>query len=250
MHLDEEQVQRLLHGELKPPAETSVREHLAGCDDCYRRIAEMEREEEEVYALLRHVDHPPPRIDAHAVAAKARSRDFAWGWGSGWGRRAAGLLLMLGFAGVAYALPGSPLREWVQAIVQRMEPRPAPSSLVSVPAQASDAGVAGIAVAPGRALVILFTSRQAAGHARVSLIDGPEVTVRAPIGAATFTSDVDRLVIDNPSSSATFDIQIPRTAPRVEIQVAGNRIFLKEGSHVSPLKSGETGGSYLLPLTR
>ncbi|MFN2399423.1 MAG: anti-sigma factor [Gemmatimonadaceae bacterium] len=232
MHLDEEQVQRLLHGELKPPAEASVREHLAGCADCNRRVAEVKREEEEVFALLTHVDHSPPRIDAGAIAARARGRDF------GWGRLAAGFLLTLGFAGAVYALPGSPLRGWVQAVVQRKEVRPDPSSAVSVPAQAADAGkgVAGIAVSPGRELLILFTSRQAAGHAIITLADGPEVTVRALTGAASFTSGADRLVIDNPSSSATFEIQIPRAAPRVEIRVGEDRIFLKEGSRVSPEK--------------
>ncbi len=75
MHLDEEQVQRLLHGELSRPVETSAREHLAGCSDCRRRVAEAQREEEEVYALLSHVDHPGPRIDAGAVAARARAHD-------------------------------------------------------------------------------------------------------------------------------------------------------------------------------
>lgn len=236
MHIDEEQVQRLLHGELKPPAEASVREHLAGCADCNGRVAEVEREEEEVFALLRHVDHPPPRIDADAIAARARGRDVGWGRGGGVGRWAAGILLTLGFAGAVYALPGSPLRGWVQAIVQRTEGRPDPSPSTPVPTQAADAGVAGIAVAPGRELVILFTSHQVAGHAMVSLTNDPEVIVRALTGAASFTSDVDRLVIDNPSSSATFDIQIPHAAPRVEIRVGGDRIFLKEGSHVSPEK--------------
>jgi len=108
-------------------------------------------------------------------------------------------------------------------------------------AQAPDPGVAGIAVAPGRALVILFTSPQVEGQAQVSLTDGTEVVVRAPSGTATFTADVDRLVIDNPGSRATFEIQIPRAAPWVEIRVQGVPIFLKEGSRVT--------GSYLLPLT-
>ncbi|MGH7672815.1 MAG: zf-HC2 domain-containing protein, partial [Gemmatimonadales bacterium] len=100
MHLDDEQVQRLLHRELAPPVETSVRAHLAQCASCRGRVAEAEREETEVYALLRHVDDPPPPVDARAVVARARAR------GLGRLRWAAGVLLALGLAGAAYAAPG------------------------------------------------------------------------------------------------------------------------------------------------
>lgn len=223
-HLDEEQVQRLLHRELAPPVEVLIREHLAGCVDCRGRVAAAERDEDEVHALLRHLDHAPPATDAETIAAHARARDV------GWVRWAAGIVLALGLAGAAYAAPGSPLRAWVEAVVEWMG------------GGSGDAPPpAGIAVAPGPALVILFTSRQAEGQAEVSLTDGAEVVVRAPGGTATFTAEVERLVIDNPSSTATFEILIPRTAPRVEILVTGVRVFLKEGPRVT--------GPFRLPLT-
>jgi hypothetical protein len=87
---------------------------------------------------------------------------------------------------------------------------------------------------------------------QVSLTDGDEVQVRAPIGAAAFTTDVDRLVIDNHGSSATFEIQIPRTAPQVEIRVTGTPIFRKDRDRITAGQQSTDGhgrGSYLLPLT-
>ncbi len=75
------------------------------------------------------------------------------------------------------------------------------------------------------------------------------MTVRAPIGAASFTSAADRLVITNSGSGATFEIEIPRKAPRVEIRVAGHRIFLKDGSRVLTESLAENGNRYLLPLS-
>jgi hypothetical protein len=242
MHLDEEQIQRLLHGELAPAADTSARQHLAECADCRRRIAEAEREEDEVYALLRQVDHPPPPVDADAIAARARTRNF------GWGRRAAGILVALGLAGAAYAAPGSPLPAWVEAVKEWIGDRPDSSPSAPAPVQAPEPRVAGIAVDPGQNLLILFTSPHAEGQAQVWLTDGTEVVVRAPIGAAIFSSDVDRLVIENHGSPASFEIGIPRSAPRVEIRVGGNRIFLKEGSRVRTEKSTDAQGLYLLPL--
>src|SRR5881397_793977 len=218
MHLDEEQVERFLHRELGRTADTSAREHLAACPDCRRRVAQAEREEEEVYALLRHVDHPAPTIDASAVAARSTVA-------VAWFRWAASIVLTLGVAAAAYAAPGSPLPGWAKAVVDWISGHPR--------GRAPERGAAGIAVVPGRNLVILFTSSQAEGQAQVRLTDGGEVVVRAPTGAATFTTDADRLVIDNRGSSATFEIQIPRAAPRVEIWVKAVRVFLKEGAHLT-----------------
>lgn len=250
MHLDEEQVQRLLHHELAPGEgegrETSVREHLGWCAECRGRVAAAEREENDVFALLRQLDHPPPRVEAQSVAARARAR------GVSWSRWAAGIVLALGLAGAAYAAPGSPLPAWVRAVVNWIGDRPDSGAPASAQAPVPGPGVGGIAVAPGRELVILFTAPQVEGQARVSLTDGADVVVRAPSGAATFTSDVNRLVIDNTgeASSATFEIEIPRAAPRVEIRVEAVRLFLKDGPRITAAAgSTELRGSYLLGLT-
>ena len=242
MHLDEEQLQRLLHDELGPRALRGAREHLAECTECRERFLEAQRDEGEIFALFRRVDHAVPAVDPETVVARAR------GVGAVRGRWAAGILLLLGVAGAAYALPGSPLRDWVRSVVAWIgdsdQPVPAPAQV-----QAPDQGVAGIAAIPGRQFVIAFESPESGGQARVSLTEGEEVTVRAPIGAASFTSAADRLVIANSGSGATFKIEIPRAAPRVEIRVAGNRIFLKEGSRVLTKGSAENGDHYLLPLS-
>ena len=257
MHLDEEQIQRLLHGEQPPQTERSAREHMAGCADCRRRLAEAEREEREVHALLRAVDNPPPRIGAEAVAARAaaaseRARDSVWL------RRAAGIILAAGIAGAAYAVPGSPVRAWVDAIAQKIGGGGSEPSAVAPAPGTSTVGVSGIAVLPGKRLQILFKAPeggQGGGQVLVCLTVGSEVQVRAPDGAATFTSRADQLLINNRSPSAaarpdTFEIEIPSDAPWVEIRVGGDRIFLKEGPRVTTGGSIGPDGGYVLPLTR
>lgn len=240
MHLDEEEVQRLLHGQLSRPVEESAQAHLAACPDCRGRVALAEREEGEVYALLRRVDHPPPLIHADAIAARARSFRV--------GRLAAGVLLAVGLAGAAYATPGSPLPGWLDSLADWIGGAAAPGPRAPAEVQGPEPAGAGIAVAPGRNLLILFRSSQADGQVQVTLTEGTDVVVRAPLGAATFTTDVDRLVIDNEGSVATFEILIPRTAPRVEIRVLGDRIFLKEGARVTTRESLNSRGAYILPL--
>jgi hypothetical protein len=241
MHLDEEQLQRLLHGELSAGARRDTGDHLAACNECRERLVLAERDEGEILGLLRQVDHPLPAVDAEALAARAR------GIGLVWGRWAAGILLVLGTAGAAYAVPGSPVRGWVRSaaawIAGEDRAPPAPKQ-----ANAPSRG-AGIAAAPGRNYVIAFQALESGGQARVSLTDGAEVIVRAPSGAARFTSAVDRLLIDNRGSGTTFEIEIPRTAPRVEIGVAGKRIFLKQGEHVTAGAPPGAEGEYLLRLS-
>src|SRR5262245_44329968 len=131
-HLDEERVQRLLGGELPAPAEAAAREHLAVCEDCSRRVAEAKHEEDEVSALLRAVDDPRPAVSADAVAARASAHSWFWG------RWAAVLLIALGLAGGAYALPGSPLPALVQAVVAWIGGAPSPEPSPPPPAEAPD----------------------------------------------------------------------------------------------------------------
>jgi hypothetical protein len=95
----------------------------------------------------------------------------------------------------------------------------------------------------------VFSATQSRGVANVSLSDGPDVVVRVPGGAATFTSEASRLVIDNRGSSASFRIEIPRAAPRVEIVLGGTRLFLKEGARITVDADSGAPDSYSLPLS-
>ena len=247
MHLDEDQVQRLLHDELSAQTSTAVRDHLADCDDCRERVTKAKAEEQLVYTMLGHLDRPAPRINVRTIAARSRTPN------STRFRVAAGVLLAIGLAGAAYALPGSALRRWMDATIIRVaDPSPRGTSGVTgdPTSQALASNAAGIAVAPGPNLVIVFTSAQPQGYVDVSLTDDADVIVRAPIGAATFTSEADQLMIQNSGSSSTFEIQIPRAARRVEIRVGTQRLLLKEGASVFAGRSADSRGRYRLPLSQ
>ncbi|HEV8357069.1 MAG TPA: zf-HC2 domain-containing protein [Gemmatimonadales bacterium] len=242
MHLDQEQIQRLLHRELPAGVEASLREHLAGCGDCRGRLQSAERTERVVQGLLRRLDHPVPRVDARTIEAMAGAPRW-----SEWSRWAAGILIVLGGVTVAYAVPGSPLRDWVRTLTGRVNGGPARAPAPPI-VPAPQAGTGGIAVVPGPRLVIQFTSSQVVGQVRVSLGDRDEVVVEGPSGGARFTTEAGRLVIDNPGSSATFEIEIPREAPWVEIRVERRRIFLKAGPRVTTESGAAVQGVYRISL--
>lgn len=199
-------------------------------------------DQEDINLLLRQLDHPGPLVPVAAIIAKAREGKPRWS------RWAAAILLMAGLGGVAYAIPGSPVPRWVAAAVSRFtgshRPTPSLDSVITPP----DAAIAGIAMEPGADFRIVFSHLADRGVARVTLDGGTDVIVRAPAGAATFTSDVNRLVIDNQAGTAVFDIMIPRSALRVEIQVAGHRIFLKDHDRIEADSASVSHQQYLLPL--
>ena len=254
MHLDDEQVERLRHGELPREREKSIREHLAGCSECRSRVAEAQRDEDGVYSLLRVLDRPRRRIDANAVVARARGtesgrapvstgpRTLRWRW-------AAALLVVASVGSAAFAAPGSPLSGWVREALEWIAPRGNPPLAIPAQSRRREPAPAGVGVAPGRELLILFTSPQTSGEARVSLTDGSEVVVRTQSGAATFTTDPGRLVIDNRSPTAMFEIHIPRAAPRVEIRMNGVRVYLKDGAQITARNSAMAGDVYTLRLS-
>lgn len=235
MHVDEERLQRLLHGELARADEAEAQAHLAACDECSRRFAAAAREEESVGALLRELDRPAPHLALGAIARRAGTRSPLIP------RWAAGFAIVLGLAGAAYALPGSPLPRLVDAVVEWAKGRPDPLSPGAGSLPLPDASFAGIAVPPGARFRILFQTPNTRGEMLVRLTGGAEVEIRAARGAATFTTGESQLVVDGRGLPATYEIEIPLTAPRVEILVGEDRVFLKEGSRVTTaLGSGST----------
>jgi hypothetical protein len=120
MHLNEEQIQRFLHDELDARSKETLSQHVAGCESCARLLAEAQREEDAVFDLLGHVDHPAPRVDAGSFAPKRGAL-------AAWERWAAVIVVVTALGGVAYAIPGSPLRAWVEHVAEWLADGDAPA---------------------------------------------------------------------------------------------------------------------------
>jgi hypothetical protein len=239
MHLDDERVQRLLHGELEPAGERLVRQHLAACDVCRALVDDARVEERHVFGLLREVDHPLPEADPGVILTSGPRRIR-------WERWAAGLVLVAAAGGAAYAAPGSPLPGALDRLVAMLAPT---QSLPAGDPTASDAAApaSGVAVAPGDRLTIRFVAESDGAFATLSLTDGHEVVVRAVEGAATFSSDVERLSVSS-AGPVRFEILIPRSAPWVEILAGDTRVFRKRVAAVTTEAKPDADGRYRLSL--
>jgi hypothetical protein len=239
MHLEAEQIQRLVHGELGGLEEV-VSSHLAGCAECRRMVDEARREEARIFDLLGRLDHSLPPVRTADEVARGRKVTV-------WGRRAAGIALVLGTAGVAYAAPGSPLPGWVDRVVERIMGSPAHVPPATRPAPVAPT-IAGIAVKPGDRFTIAFAEPQARGVATVWLVEGSDVVVRARNGSATFTSGAAGLTVNNRGSLADYEIELPRAAPHIEIRAGSRRLLLKDGSRIVAGAPADSLGRYRLDL--
>jgi hypothetical protein len=247
VHLDDPHIQSLLDRELPPRDEDAARAHLRGCALCRGRADEARREGLEIAALLETLDAPLPRIDAATIVARADATPRRVRARFAHLRRAAALILVVGLAGAVYAFPGSPVRTWVRDVVRRMAPKPNPPVERSQPRPE-----AGISIPPEERLVILFRLGAARGNgiASLSLTNGSEVQVHAPPGAATFASGPGRLDIDVRDVSAPFVVELPRSAPWIEIRADETALFLKTGSRITTEGPAESGDRYTLRLER
>ncbi len=239
MHLDDELIQRGLHGELGASDRAALERHVADCPDCRERLLEAERDEAAIFVLLRQTDHAVPNVGGASVMARAgRARD--------WKRWAAVMALVILGAGAAYAVPGSPFPGWLTRMIARATP--APEARVPAASTIPVQGVtAGISVRPTAHFIIRFAANQTRGTVTVSMTDRNDVAVRVLNGTATFTTGTDRLVLENTGSVADFEIDLPRTANWIEIQLGQRPLLQKNGAKVSTSAVAH-GDRYVLSL--
>ena len=204
-------------------------------------------EMDDLHGLLAAIDHPPPPLSADAVVAlaEARTRMHARRTALRW---AAAVMLSVGVAGAAVAASGSPVLRWVTELVQRVSGRREGPAPAPAPQGAQSEKMAGIAVLPGDSFTVTFTAPGAGGVVLVSFHERAEILARARPGAARFTTEPDRLLIEPRAAGDTFALEIPRRAARVELRAGGARLLVVERGRVSPASAADSLGRYVVRL--
>jgi len=241
MHIEDERIERLLHGELEDEETGRARAHLDACPECARRLAETEEDEARAFGLLERLDHPVPAISLRDIAGRRPlrpTRNLRW---------AAGVIGALGLCTAAYAAPGSPLPGWVRRLAETITQ----SSSASPPFRATGgehASPAGISVAPGPQFTLAFSPAGWEGTVLISLEEVPEVSVEGMGTEAAFTMDTGLLLIEPQGTAGAFRVRIPVDAPRIDIRLAGEILFTKIGATVSTSLPRDDQGLYHLEV--
>lgn len=233
MHFEDGQLEALLDGELAPAAEATARTHLAACAECRSRLESLQADEQllgDVLPLLDHAARPP--VPLNAIVARARRRMWPLRW-------AAAIALLVFGTGVLYAVPGSPLRRWIDQRIGRHGTLP----------ETPERPAAGIALVPEEGARFRIDFRApAAGTVTIRLTDSTSIDVRRTDGIARFSAGIDRLTIETDSGPAHFAIALPRSASWVEVFAGDRRLFLKDGARTVSDVRPDSLGRYVLPL--
>ncbi|HEU0302703.1 MAG TPA: hypothetical protein VFR37_24795 [Longimicrobium sp.] len=253
-HLGEGTLQEMLDGELPPGARAGEEAHLASCPACAGQLAELRGLTERASALLGLVEAAPPVLAAQAAFARQRRSGGALYQARRALPRAAVLVLAVAGAAAAAVVPGSPVREWVDALAtperatQVAPVQPAPAAPAPAPVEAAPKAVS-ILASEGRVRVVVSASSPEL-RVRVRLVPGAKAEVTAT-GAATtarFRTGPGRIELMGAGPGEVV-VTLPADADAAFVEVNGRVFAAKEGDRLRSL-APRVAGSAAEPVFR
>lgn len=240
-HIPEERLLAYLDDELEGSLRAAVAEHLLGCRRCAGRLDGLRSASRLLSRALAHQDVAPPeaglRIRRESRGSRGARRTARVAW-----IRAAALVLVVGGASAA-AIPGSPVRGWIEQSVDRIFAGSESADEQALPAQ-SDAGVSGVAAKPLYGRIVVDVLGAAPGTTlRVRAVDGPEAAAWSAAGRyRTGPGHIEVLA----GGGGDVRVDLPRDATFAEVRVEGEPVSRLTDSQLIPLAQVERDGSDLL----
>jgi hypothetical protein len=232
MHADDAVLLAYLDGELDDIRRAAVGRHLAGCAACAAELEELRLSAGGLAAALAHADLPAPTDAARAAVARRRAAPA----GLRTARRALlrAALLVLGVAGAAAAaVPGSPVRRWIErAVAPAPAPAPAPPVRTAQPEPAAEeAPAAGVSfpVENARVRVVIRGAGPALRvRTRVSSGSTVEVSATGPAAHARFRTGPGRVEVVGAEAGEVL-VVLPAAAADATVEVDGAVVLAREG---------------------
>lgn len=251
--------------------------HLRDCADCRARVTAFRERREQLRAATTLA--PPPGAWDRILARREAGEELLLPAGpipiavpearTEAGRRGVILrraaVLLVGVAGIASAsVPGSPVREWLGAVLSggaaaesadappppaavADSAEPAPAAAPAAPAEALPE--AGIAVLPNAGEVRVVV--QDAGPAlriRVRLTDAgrAEVRGRGAAAGAGFASGRGRITVTGAAAGGELEVVLPRGARRASLTVGGRRYVALQDGQMTVLVPADSNGAEIV----
>jgi len=248
--LGEGTLQALLDGGLPPGERPAAEAHLAACGECAAAARELRALNERAAALLAQGDVPAPVAQAQ-MSLRARRARRSTHWGDARQALLRAAVLVLALAGVAAAaVPGSPVRAWIEQAVlpAKKETLPLAGRAPAPPAQpqAAPSAPTGVSIRPDAGAVrVVLTGASPRLRVTARLVDGDRASVLARGGAragARFRTAPGRIeVVD--AGAGEIEVEIPRAARSATVEVNGRVRVAKDGDSLRvPAPAGAPGG--------
>jgi hypothetical protein len=231
-HPDEGILLALLDGQLDDDQRRATERHVAECAACAAELREL-RAMNGLFSRAVGAVEAPPRVAEALMAVRAR-RAGAWGPT----RRALGkaAVLLVGFAGIAYAaVPGSAFRHWIARAVSAPAAtapaappplRPAPEAKPA-PAEAALSGVSITPEAGAVRVVFSGSSPDLRVRARVSEGERVEVTASGAAASARFRTGPGRIEVVG-ARAGEVTVLIPRSIRTAVVEANGRVLLSRE----------------------
>lgn len=210
--------------------------HLAGCDACLARQAELGSERNHATELLAILESPIPERHVETILRRSRRRRN--------GRRrviAAAAALFVATAAAATIRAGG-----VHQVLERIQATHGPVEPARPSAIPGSETATGIAVEAAGKVTIEFAVAQPDGEILVELRKDPRVTVTAP-EPVPYTVQSGKIRLENQRSIVSYHIMLPTDLRRATILVGGRIVFSKKDREVVT-KAVRVGDSFHLPL--
>jgi hypothetical protein len=222
-------------------------EHLEACGRCrdiVREVGEIRarlatwREpvpETAWPAIVARLDRVAgPTVDRGSAAGRVGLRPASGAWPRALARAA---VLVLAAAGLlSAAVPGSPVRSWIEALVARgLADAPAPMPTAPPPGVEIEAPppVAGVVLPARRPVSIVVLQAPPELRVRVTTVAGGDAVVRATGAAASaiFRPRGDGVEVVAPGAGS-LEIELPVTGARITLDMNGQRYLVSEGGEI------------------
>jgi hypothetical protein len=253
VHLSEREIASLVYGRAHDADSAG---HLGNCARCAEKVRVARALDRTADELLTLLDHPVPRIDPRVITAGRKNAASGRAGAAGVPLRqiAAGIALLFVAFGAAAAIPASPIHKFVASVVARLVTHPQRSTagmetMLKPAASQSGQSSAALAFVPDSTVDIVFSQSQQSGAIRVVFVDSQELRVNSSAASTAFTLGRHQILADNTSSTASFDISVPKRLQHVRILIGRDTVLQRIGDVVRTVGTIDAPLSFTLPLS-
>jgi hypothetical protein len=191
---------------------------------------------------LSALDHAMPVVSANTVIAAARARAA----GAPARRRVwPGAIVSGGLTVGAFALAAALMPGRVRDVIGRLTAQHDRPQTVG----AGQPLRGGVALVPRGSAEVDFQGAQLGGAVRITLGDGPALTVRGPMHGPRYRVSENRIVVSGvPTARDTYDIEIPPAPATVLIRIGPQVVFATATGRVVTQAARDAEGRYVIPL--
>lgn len=256
-HPSEARLVAYVDGELAPDERADVSSHLEECGACSRTLSELRRASSLFSEAAVVLEPPASEVTAEETRRRAADRSstdrrptgdgaavsgdngtsLRWSRWSTATRIAASIVVLLG---AAAALPGSPVRSWIDRSVQQVQAllgggehgpaRVEPEARKPEPERPAARDRSGVAVsASSGSIVVTLRDVPGSTSVRVRLVAGEQAGVWNAGGE--YRTAPGRIEVTAPASDSLL-VEIPRLVSRVELEVNDRLVAVGRGGEL------------------